>query len=288
MEAESLRAHTALRHGFTDTADGQIHFLTAGEGNPLVLLPHGGRSSRMYRELALVLSRHCKVVALDPPGTGESFLPDEPRTIPELAETLHQAAIATAGPLYTLYGMNGGNKLGAAIAAAHPEAIAGFIFAGLTHSIVLSNDGRGTTLGKHPSVKALLSTDDKASSASQWMEQARAATVFAPDKPAGQAIDEAIDRLQAIRYRRHFYRAVTAYDLEGALRSLAVPLAILEFATAKEDAQIGRQASKLAAELAALAELVIELPPDAAVSLEDRPGELAAAIVSLRDALRGG
>ncbi|WP_167042155.1 alpha/beta hydrolase [Salinibacterium sp. ZJ454] len=279
-----VRVQTGVRQGFADTAEGQIRFLTAGQGEPLVLLPHGGRSSRMYRDLAVILAQHYRVIALDPPGTGESFLPDGPRTIPVLAETLHEAAIAVAGPRYTLYGMNGGNKLGAAMSAAHPEAIVGFIFAGLTHSIVLSNQARATTLGGHPSVRTLLRADHGESPV-QWLEQARAATVFTRDQPAGQAIEEAIDRLQAIRYRRDFYRAVTAYDLEGALRSLRVPLAILEFATAKEDAQIGRQASKLAAELAASAELVLELAPDAAVSLEDRPGDLAAAIVTLWDAL---
>lgn len=275
-----------LRHGFTDTAAGQIHFVTAGMGDPLVLLPHGGRSSRMYRGLAMTLAPHCRVIALDPPGTGESFLPDGPRTIPELAETLHEAAAAIAGPRYTLYGMNGGNKLGAAMAAAHPEAIAGFIFAGLTHSIVLSNSERDTALGEHPTVRALLGTDEQTDSASQWMEQARAATAFTSDRPAERAIDEAVDRLQAIRYRRQFYRAVTAYDMEGALRSLRVPLAVLEFATVEEDAQIGRQASTLAAELAASAESVIKLSTGAPVSLEDRPDDLAATIKSLWEALR--
>lgn len=276
-----MDASLRIRQGFTDTNDGQVRFLTAGKGDPLVLLPHGGRSSRMYRRLIPLLAENCQVVALDPPGTGESFLPDGPRTITALAQTLHEAAVAIVGSHYTLYGMNGGNKLGAAISAAHPEAIDGFIFAGFTHSIVLSNTERGTTLGQHPSVRALLAdhTDD---SPSQWMEQARAVTEFtAPE----WSINEAIDRLQAIRYRRHFYRAVTAYDLEGALRSLQVPVAVLEFATADEDAHIGRQAPKLAAELAASAQLVIELAPRAPASLEDRPGDLAAAIITLWDAL---
>jgi pimeloyl-ACP methyl ester carboxylesterase len=204
----------------------------------------------MYRGLIPILAEHCMLVALDPPGTGESFVPDGPRSIPEVAATLHEAATEVAGGRYALYGMNGGNKLGAAIAAAHPEAIDGFIFAGLTHSIVLSNDRRDTTLGNHPAVRALLQGHDETNS-----------------------------------YRRNFYRAVTAYDLEGALRSLRVPLAVLEFATAAEDAEIGRQGAALAAELGAAAYSVLELSPDAPVSLEDRPEDLAATILMLRAAL---
>lgn len=239
-----------MRHGLVATPEGRIHFLTAGEGRPLVLLPHGGRSSEMYHGLIPILADHCRVIALDPPGTGESFIPDGPRTIPELAETLHAAAVDTAGSRYTLYGMNGGNKLGAAIAAAHPEAVVGFMFAGLTHSIVLSNSWRATTLGGHPAVRALLETTGDAES-----------------------------------YRRDFYRAVNAYDLENALRSVSVPLTVLEFATVAEDAAIGRQGSSLAAELGAVAHSVIELPTGAPVSLEDRPQDLAATILSLWEAM---
>jgi pimeloyl-ACP methyl ester carboxylesterase len=275
-----------VRHGYADTSGGEIHFVSAGSGDPLVLLPHGGRSSRMYRQLIPMLAERFRVIALDPPGTGQSFCPDGPRDIPALAAALHEAALATAGPGYTLYGMNGGNKLGAAVATAHPGDLAGFIFAGLTHSIVLSDRERHTTLGEHPSVRALLETDDVDHWPSDWRAQADAATAFAAGAPAGRAIDEAVDRLQAIRYRQQFYRAVVAFDLERALRALRVPLAVLEFATAEEDARIGRQGSAIAAELDAVADAVLELAAGAPVSLEDRPEDLAATILRLCDALR--
>lgn len=239
-----------IRSGFVHSPAGRLHFFTAGDGDPLVLLPHGGRSAEMYRGVIPILAEQCRVIALDPPGTGESFLPDGPRSIPDLAETLHTAAHEIAGGTYTLYGMNGGNKLGAAIAATHPESVAGFIFAGLTHSIVVSNATRAMTLGHHPAVRALLAAE---SPADAW--------------------------------RREFYRAVLAFDLESALRSLSVPLAVLEFATADEDARIGRQGPAVAAELGAVTHSVIELVAEAPVSLEDRPGDLAVGILTLRDAL---
>ncbi|WP_173922408.1 alpha/beta fold hydrolase [Agromyces sp. Marseille-P2726] len=240
----------AVRDGFVGSHEGQIHFLTAGHGDPLVLLPHGGRSAQMYGGLIPILAQHRRVIALDPPGTGESYLPDGRRSIPELAETLHAAARKVAKSRYTLYGMNGGNKLGAAMAAAHPEAIDGFIFAGLTHSIVLSNSAREVTLGRHPAVRLLLDADNR---------------------------DDA--------WRRDFCRAVIDYDLETALRSLTVPLAVLEFATEEEDERIGRQGEALAAELGAAAASVIELSAGDPVSLEDRPDELAYAIRMLSDAM---
>ena len=102
--------------------------------------------------------------------------------------------------------------------------------------------------------------------------------------PFSRAIGEAVDRLQAIRYRPHFYREVLAFDLEGALRDLRVPLAVLEFCTAEEDAQIGRQGALVAEELGAVAQSAIELREGAPASLEDRPQDLATEILALRHA----
>jgi pimeloyl-ACP methyl ester carboxylesterase len=57
---------TIVRHGYTDTGGGHIHFVPAGSGDPLVLLPHGGRSSRIYRAVIPILAERFRVVALDP------------------------------------------------------------------------------------------------------------------------------------------------------------------------------------------------------------------------------
>jgi pimeloyl-ACP methyl ester carboxylesterase len=241
--------HTRIRSGFVPTSEGRIHYATAGAGDPLVLLPHGVRTSEMYEGIIPILAATSTVFALDRPGTGRSFRPPAFRSIPQLAEILHEAATAAAGRRFAVYGMNGGNKLGAAMAAAHPESVTGFIFAGLTHSIVLSNEARERTLGSHPDVSAFLKSTDPAEDA-----------------------------------RRQFYQAVTTYDLEATLRSLRVPAAVLEFATQAEDASIGRQGKQLAAEIGAVAHAVIELQPGAPVSLEDRPEDLAAAILALRAA----
>lgn len=276
---ENMRG--GIRSGFADTAHGQIRYIEAGDGAPLVLLPHGGRSVRMYRPLLPLLAKTRRVIALDPPGSGESYTPTEPWDLPRLAEPLHEAALAVIGGPFALYGMNGGNKLGTALADAHPEAVTAFVMAGLTHSIVLSNQRRAETLGDHPSVQALLGPGERDGVPADWREQARAATSFSSDAPAGRALDDAVDRLQAILYRQRFYRAVTAYDMETPLRALRMPIAVLEFATRSEDESIGRQAAVVAAELGTAAHAVIELTTGAPLSLEDRPALLCKTILDL-------
>lgn len=239
------------RRGDLQTPYGDIHYRASGHGPTLVLLPHGGRDAGMYDPVRRVLSASLTVIALDPPGAGLSFRPGRPMTIAERAAPLHDAASQLTDGRYSLYGMNGGNKLASAIAAEHSDALDGFIFAGLTHSIVISNAGRAQTLTAHPDVQRLLSSGES---------------------------DE--------HDRQDFYRAVTEFDLQDALARVSAPLAVLEFTTEEEDARIGRQGASVASALGAVAHTHIALAADEQRSLEDRPEDLAAAIVSLLAALR--
>lgn len=50
----------------------RIHYEVSGEGPPLVLLHHATASSRNWRRLAPVFSRHFQVIAYDRPGFGRS------------------------------------------------------------------------------------------------------------------------------------------------------------------------------------------------------------------------
>lgn len=273
-----------LKHHYVQTAGGQVHATTMGAGQPLVLIPHGGRSARMYRKLQPALSAHFTVTGIDPPGTGNSYQPAEPVSLDALADDVHLALTMLTDEPALVYGMNGGNKIAASIASRHPDDVAGLIFAGLTHSIVVENSHRQRTLGGHESVTKLLNPAE--SPEDSWRRQALEAFSFPADRSTEDALDEAADRLRAIPYRQNFYAAVTTYDLEAALRTLKVPTAVLEFATAKEDAEIGRQGARLAQIIGARADAVLELVVGAPLSLEDRPNDLAETILRLSRALR--
>jgi pimeloyl-ACP methyl ester carboxylesterase len=51
---------------------GQIHYVRAGEGKPLVMLSASGRSSRMFAQVMPLLAPEFAVYALDTPGFGNS------------------------------------------------------------------------------------------------------------------------------------------------------------------------------------------------------------------------
>lgn len=268
------------RHGFADSELGQIHYVEAGEGPVLVLLPHSGRSARMYERLMPLLATGRRVIAFDTPGTGYSVTPARAYSIPALANFLFQAIDSMGIGPFALYGMNGGNKIGSAIAAAHPERVTAFIYAGLTHSIVLSKARRDRTLGEHPQVQRILGAVDGADVSSDWVDRLAEATAVdakVTDDPY-DTVGLVVERLQSFLYRPRFYQATIAFDLEKALRRVRSPLFVLEFATLQEDAEIGRQAASIATELNATAHAVMELAPQGLLSLEDRAQDLASVI----------
>ena len=65
-----------MHRRFLDTPDGQIHYVTAGAGRPVLLLHQTPRSWDEYREVIPILARERRVIAMDTIGYGESYKPD--------------------------------------------------------------------------------------------------------------------------------------------------------------------------------------------------------------------
>jgi len=60
---------------FLDTSDGQIHYVTAGVGRPVLLLHQTPRSWDEYRDVIPILAKERRVIAMDTIGYGESYKP---------------------------------------------------------------------------------------------------------------------------------------------------------------------------------------------------------------------
>ena len=61
-----------MEHGYASTPEGQVHYITAGEGEPLVLLHQNPRSSREFLAMTPILAKDHRVYALDLLGCGSS------------------------------------------------------------------------------------------------------------------------------------------------------------------------------------------------------------------------
>ncbi|MFK7956511.1 MAG: alpha/beta fold hydrolase [Lysobacterales bacterium] len=101
-----------------------IHYRTAGSGPPLVMLHASPLSSKMLMPLAVPLSEHCKVLALDTPGYGQSdSLPEDPtgQGLTQYVEALERFRIALGFEKIGVYGTATGAQIGVGYARAYPE-----------------------------------------------------------------------------------------------------------------------------------------------------------------------
>jgi pimeloyl-ACP methyl ester carboxylesterase len=163
-----------------------------------------------------------------------------------------------------VFGLHGGNKVGAALAAARPDLVRSFVFAGMSHSIVPDKATRDAMFLATPAVTDVL---DAAREEQAW-----------PDWEARmpETVELAIDELESFRDRPAFYRAAFEHDLGADLRAIRAPTLVLEIATPKEDREVGRQGPALLATIPDAMLLTLEHEDVYAVTLEDRPEEIAA------------
>jgi pimeloyl-ACP methyl ester carboxylesterase len=254
-----------LTYGYVDSPLGQLHFFEVGAGRPLLLLPQAGRSSRMYVGLAAALAGDFRVVSIDVPGTGRSApLPAAGTTMAELAEAIAAGLAGLGIERVDAFGLHGGNKVGAALAAARPDLVRSFVFAGMSHSIVPDKATRDAMFLATPAVTDVL---DAAREEQAWP---------AWEARMPETVELALDELEAFRDRPAFYRAAFEHDLEADLRAIRAPTLVLEIATPKEDREVGRQGDALLATIPGSTLLTLEHPDVYAVTLEDRPEEIAA------------
>jgi pimeloyl-ACP methyl ester carboxylesterase len=84
--------------GFVERAGLRLHYVTLGEGPPLVLLPKLGGWVADWRHVAPALAQQFRVIAFDPPGHGDSTVQGPP----PLVQTLPESAAAIMAALYML------------------------------------------------------------------------------------------------------------------------------------------------------------------------------------------
>ena len=112
-----------MHRAFLDTPDGQIHYVTAGAGRPVLLLHQTPRSWDEYRDVIPLLAVERSVVAMDTIGYGESYKPARRCDI----EDYGRGAIALLDGLgirsTAIVGHHTGAVIAMELAASYPERV---------------------------------------------------------------------------------------------------------------------------------------------------------------------
>ncbi len=108
---------------FSEVNGVRIHYLTSGEGAPVVLLHGYAQTSQMWRPLIPELARAHTVIAPDLRGFGDSARPDGGYDKKTMAEDIHALVASLGHRRIGLAGHDIGLMVAYAYAAQHPDAV---------------------------------------------------------------------------------------------------------------------------------------------------------------------
>ncbi len=119
-----------MKRGFADTVHGQIHYLTAGQGDPVVLLHITPISSDEFAHALPILGEKYRAVAMDTLGYGDSDKPTRQYTLREYAGSVVDLLDALDVGRTALVGTHTGAGIAAEVAAAFPDRVSRLIVDG--------------------------------------------------------------------------------------------------------------------------------------------------------------
>jgi pimeloyl-ACP methyl ester carboxylesterase len=123
-------AGEGVRKGYADTPAGQIHYRTAGSGEPVLLLHQTPTSSNDYQRVIPFLTKKYKVVAMDTLGYGNSDLPKGEPTIALYAQTVGHFMDSLGIKKAHVVGHHTGAMIAVELAATQPERIDKLVLSG--------------------------------------------------------------------------------------------------------------------------------------------------------------
>lgn len=113
-----------FQHHYADVAGQRIHYVTAGKGEPVLLIPGWPQTWYAWRYvMAGLAAQGYMAIAVDPPGTGYSSRPESGYDTGAVATTLHTMMKQLGHTKYSVVGHDIGMWVGYALAADYPADI---------------------------------------------------------------------------------------------------------------------------------------------------------------------
>lgn len=246
-----------MKRGYAETQQGQIHFYTHGRGEPLLLLHETPRSAWSFAPLMRLLGGQFRCFAPDTLGFGMSDPLPARVKMEDLGRCMAQFLDTQGIRRAHVLGFHTGNKIGAAMAADHPDRVGRLVLIGMTHSLVVARKDRHAAImaivSKHmathreaPDGSHLLRTwaSDYAGLASVWWKPAIMTARRITEQALRGQEARAIEMIQCRRSIRQIYSMNFHFDLSATLRRVKVPTQVIE-CRVPEEAHLGAQGPKM-------------------------------------------
>lgn len=215
-----------IEKNYITLSGGQLHYVTAGEGEVVLLLHQAPLSHGEFLETIPLLARHFKVIAWDAPGHGNSFIPDREYEFLDYLGVLDEFVTALGLERVHIVGNHAGASFTREYAATYPEK---------TGKIVLSGSARHPPDPKTELVKAkeflsqpysreLALNPEGDFLAPTWQ---RYVTLASPRTPLEDVLDAFIIGLDARTKPYDLHLAIFGYDGWSDYRTVTAPTLLL-------------------------------------------------------------
>ncbi len=244
-----------MKRSYADTPEGQIHYITAGEGEPLLLLHQTG-SSRQYWKLMSLLAGGYRTFAPDNLGSGNSDPLPPNIQIADLARSMVHFLDFLGIEKVNIFGFHTGNKIATEMAAGWPSRVDRLMLCGHTHSIIPEHEALNAAIKAiagpfirkfepEPDGSHLVKqwAADFGDVVSTWWDTTNLAREELTPELLQRRKERVIDQLQ-LRDVSEVYRAIFAFDLGTRMQQIKARTLIIEVATPQEE-HLGRQGEKL-------------------------------------------
>ena len=115
---------------YADLGGGQLHYVTAGAGDAVLLLHQAPLSHAEFLETIPLLARHFRVIAWDAPGHGASYIPSTEYAFLDYLGVLHELVEYLGLEKVHIVGNHSGAAFAREYAAAHPDKVGKVVLSG--------------------------------------------------------------------------------------------------------------------------------------------------------------
>ena len=291
-----------IRRGYADTPEGQVHYLTDGQGDPVVLLHQTPRSSRMYYDLIPVLASRFRVIAIDMLGYGHSDAPPVGASMSDMATNIVNFMNALGVGRCHLFGLHTGAGVSAKAVSEHPDRFQSLILFGFP-LIEKPSEREAYFASLHDSSLPVYVSSDGAHMTALWMRAyseiirlwlhtagapsevfspypLQAAHTFLTDQHLRFLDRWVLDFMQTRDGVKNITSSLFQYDFHPILKSIQIPTLHIEPDSPYEN-YFCRRGSRVAELIPTCENVILELSDDNAA--EFKPVELGEVMIEFLD-----
>ena len=211
-----------MRRAYAEIPEGQIHYRTEGEGEPLLLLHAAVASSNEFGRVIPFLAKHHRIIAMDYLGHGESDPAPYQYQIIDHARTAVSFLDSLGIKKANVLGKNAGANVAAEVAINWPERV---------NRLVLSSAGyfpeasEGIVMHGHPDFKNFTSTVEVKPDGTHLMEWWRRAAFW--EAPPEILEERVLEYIKAGSRGEEIHWASGKYDVKRRLPLIKCPTLVL-------------------------------------------------------------